>query len=170
MANSFKVALAALALVTFGACASDDDAATEETTAPAPAEPEDGGGGGGGDGGGGGGEEEGGGDGDGGGGGEEGGGGESDPFDDVTITDCRTFTPEDEPVADLSITNNSSERSDYTVGVAFESSNQVQIPTTFVEADGVLPGEVVIVSALPNVGFVNKVECRIDSVSRTASS
>lgn len=91
------------------------------------------------------------------------------PQDDVAVTGC-TAGVAGTVTATVTVTNHSSQRSDYLIGVTFQDGAGVQIGDTSRTADNVDAGQTARIDAGAFVsGDATGVKCVIKSVQRTAS-
>jgi hypothetical protein len=90
----------------------------------------------------------------------------ADEDDDVAATQCRTDAGE--PLAaEVEVTNDSSERSNYTIDVAFESAGGDQIKTGFGSVSALEPGQSRVVDIQTLTASPGPlVTCRVTDVER----
>lgn len=97
--------------------------------------------------------------------------GSQDAVDDVEVTDCGLEPDLGWATATVTITNNSSGRSDYFVTVAFETDDgATRTDEGLASASNLEPDQVTEVDAPTATEAPENVECRIVEVQRTASN
>jgi hypothetical protein len=90
---------------------------------------------------------------------------QGDEADDIQGVDCGTSSA-GFMAAELEVTNDSSERSNYFIDVSFESSNGDQIDTAFVNVSSLDPGQSTTIEATTLTEPTGDFTCRVVEVER----
>lgn len=89
--------------------------------------------------------------------------------DEVTITSCATEPAFDWVVIKGEATNGSSKRSNYSIDLAVEGPDGVQLGTTFAFAQNVEPDQTALWESPTTVKGIDGMTCRVVKVERDAS-